>query len=99
MALFRLAEVLAVADPDKIEAKLPKELIVRWTRYFGQKEESYDKIEFYLVQICRFLSGVVGGEVKLFPRGSDADGEAGEAQTTHISGEDAAGLFRAAFGV
>lgn len=96
MVLFRLAEQCGAVDPWALDREIPAALVSDWARYYRQKEEQYDKLEYYAVKLCRFVAAIGGIDQAdiVLPR----EGEAGGGEE-HIKAEDAAGLFRAAFNV
>ena len=96
MVLFRLAEQIGAVDPWALAREIPAALVADWARYYRQREEQYDKLEYYAVKLCRFVAAIGGIDQEgiVMPReGEDGGGE------VHISGEQAAQVFRAAFNV
>ncbi len=87
--LFRLAEQCGAVDPWALDREIPAALVSDWARYYRQKEERYDKLEYYAVKLCRFVAAIGGIDQEdiVMPREDD---EAGG--DVHVKPEEA---FRA----
>lgn len=96
MVLFRLAEQCGAVDPYALDREIPAALVSDWARYYRQKEEQYDKLEYYAVKLCRFVAAIGGIDQEGIVMPREIDETASE---MHISGEQAAAVFRAAFNV
>lgn len=99
LALFRLAETLRVADPAKIEEKLPPYLIGKWYKYFEYKDNRFDKLEYYLVQLSCLIGGIAGikPEDLIYRRPDEKRNGGGEKKT--ITPEELEKYLRLSFGV